>query len=87
MFRVSVWYLCGVEPHGDTEHRNLTLLTRRLNAGLSMRQAAEEIGVSLSVYKNAEQGGTPRPNHAVKFADYYGVPVTELFYPELRVAA
>lgn len=65
----------------------MTLLTRRLNAGLSMRQAAAEIGVSLTVYKNAEQGGTPQPRHAVKFADYYGLPVTELFYPELKAAA
>lgn len=87
VFRSVLWYLCGVGQPADTEQRNLTLLTRRLNAGLSMRQAAEEIGVSLTVYKNAERGVTPRPNNAVKFADYYGVPVTELFYPELGVAA
>ena len=52
-----------------------------------MREAAEEIGVSLTVYKNAERGGTPQGRHAVKFADYYGVPVTDLFYPDLGVAA
>lgn len=79
--------LCGVQRPEETERRNLTLLIRRLNAGLTMRQAAEEIGVSLTVYKNAEAGGTPRGHHAVKFADYYGVPVTELFYPDLEVAA
>lgn len=48
---------------------------------------AELIGVSERVYQRAERGGTPQPRHAVKFSEHYGVPVTELFYPELGVAA
>jgi transcriptional regulator with XRE-family HTH domain len=76
-----------VETRTETNHRNLTLLRHRLDAGLSQRQIAEAIGVSTRVYQYAEQGGTPQPRHAVKFADYYGLPVTELFYPDLEIAA
>lgn len=76
-----------MEVHDSTDRRNLVLLSRRLDAGLSQRQMAELIGVSTRVYQYAENGGTPRPNHAVKFAEHFGLPVTELFYPELGVAA
>lgn len=76
-----------MQVHDGTDRHNLTLLSRRLEAGLSQRQMADEIGVSRRVYQHAERGGTPQPRHAVKFSEHYGLPVTELFYPELGVAA
>lgn len=76
-----------MQVHDGTGQHNLTLLSRRLEAGLSQREMAEAIGVSRRVYQHAERGGTPRGIHAVKFSDYYGLPVTDLFYPELEAAA
>lgn len=54
---------------------------------MSQREIAEQIGVSTRVYQYAERGGTPQPRHAARFSAYYGLPVTDLFYPELEAAA
>lgn len=76
-----------MEVNADTNQRNLILLSHRLEAGLSQRQMAEEIGVSTRVYQHAERGGTPQPRHAIKFAEHYGISVMDLFYGDLEVAA
>lgn len=76
-----------MEVPDGTDRHNLILLSRRLDAGLSQRQMAEEIGVSRRVYQHAERGGTPQPRHAAKFADHYGISVMDLFYGDLEVAA
>lgn len=76
-----------METRTETNDRNLTLLRHRLDAGLSQREMAQAIGVSERVYQYAERGGTPQPRHAVKFAEHYGLSVTDLFYAELKAAA
>ena len=60
--------------------------TERLNRGLSIRQAATQIGVSPRNIREAESGGPmPHPANAKKIADFFGVTVTEIW--PLDVAA
>ena len=58
---------------------NQKLITLRLNAGLSMRQAALSIGIARDTYEGAEKNGMPHPATAKKIADFYGVRVTDLW--------
>lgn len=57
----------------------------RLNRGLSLRQAAEEIGVPEQSIRRLEQGLGVRPATAKKIADYFGVTAVEIL-PPARVA-
>jgi transcriptional regulator with XRE-family HTH domain len=54
-------------------------LTRaRLNRGLSIRQAAREIGIAEQTLRRLEDGDGARPQNAKKVADFFGVLVTDL---------
>lgn len=71
----------------DTNQLNQQLFRRRLEAGLSQRELAAQIGVSARVYQYAEAGGTPQPRHIARFSSYYGVSAFDLFYPQMKEAA
>lgn len=55
----------------------------RLNRGLSVQEAAEQIGVAGMTLSRAEQGShIPRPGAAFKIASFYGYRVTDLWPTE-----
>lgn len=55
------------------------LQSERLNRGLSLRMAAEAIGVSLPVLSRAEAGGGLHPANKLKIAKFYGYEVTDIW--------
>lgn len=58
----------------------VNLAEMRLNRGLTLQAAADEIGVDRQVLANTENGRTvPRANTAYKIATYYGMTVTEIW--------
>jgi ribosome-binding protein aMBF1 (putative translation factor) len=58
----------------------ISLKAERLNRGLSLTAAADEIDVPLNVLARAESGeGMPHPANAKKIADFYGYKVTEVW--------
>lgn len=61
------------------------LPTERLNAGLSIRGLAKEVGVAEQSVRRLESGETVHPAVAKKVADYFGVKVMDLM--PLREAA
>lgn len=67
-----------------TNSFNLTVA--RLNAGLSIKGAAREIGIHEHSIRALENGGTVHPATAKKVADYFGVSVVDLL-PVDREAA
>jgi len=64
----------------------INLTEERLNRGLSIRQAAKQIGVGAEVLSRAEDGNMPRPAAALKIASFYGYKVTEV-WPIEKAAA
>lgn len=62
----------GVSP-------SVRLRTHRFNRGLSLREAADEIGVTFDVLQRAERGAQTRPRAAKKIADFYGCRVTDIW--------
>lgn len=58
------------------------LLSLRLNKGLSINNAAKEIGIHPQVLSGAEKRATPHPHHAKKIADYHGLQVTDIWRVE-----
>lgn len=60
----------------------------RVNRGLSLNQAAREIGVSPNTLGAAETGEVkPRPSSALKIAGFYGYRVTDVWPIEPDAAA
>jgi transcriptional regulator with XRE-family HTH domain len=60
----------------------------RLNRGLSLREAADAIGVERRVLLRAELGTTtPHPGNGKKIADFYDKQVTDLWPLEDEAAA
>ena len=58
----------------------IDLTAERLNRGLSLTAAAEQISVPLNVLSRAEAGeGRPHPANALKIADFYGYKVTDIW--------
>lgn len=57
----------------------MTLAERRLNMGLSVATLAERAGVEPHVVRHAEKGGRPRPENALKLAQFYGQAVTDIW--------
>ena len=51
----------------------------RLNRGLSIRQAAEQMGVAANTLGRAEDGEMPHPANALKIASFYGHQVTDVW--------
>ena len=65
----------------------INLRAERLNKGLSLDQAADEIGVAKHVLLGAETGAnTPRPANAFKIAGFYGYKVTDVWPVEESAA-
>lgn len=64
------------------------LIELRLNRGLSVRQAAESIGISRATLERAERGESIHPGSAKLIADFYELRVTDLWpVPEHDEAA
>ena len=61
------------------EPKVISLRGDRLNRGLTLRQAATEIGVSVGALQRAESGFTLNPSNAKAVADFYGYEVTEIW--------
>lgn len=57
----------------------MNLAAARFNRGLSLRAAAEEIGVSEDVLMRAEGGTRPFPANAKRIADFYNVQPTDIW--------
>jgi transcriptional regulator with XRE-family HTH domain len=55
------------------------LRAERLNRGLSLRQAAEQMGVPEQSIRRAEGGDGVTPQNAFKIASFYGYRVTDLW--------
>lgn len=55
------------------------LLELRRDKGLSVRAAAEEIGVARATLERAERGESVYPGTAKLIADFYEVRVTEIW--------
>lgn len=64
----------------------LNLKAERLNRGLSIKQAAEEIGITPATLGRAEDGESLHPNNAFKIATFYGKAVTDIWPVEEKVA-
>jgi predicted transcriptional regulator len=60
------------------------LQSARLNAGLSIRGLAEQVGVAEQTVRRLEDGEGAHPAKAKKVADYFGVQVTDLMPVEPR---
>lgn len=66
----------------------ISLKAERLNRGLSIRQAAQEIGVTAPTLNRAESGeGGIHPGNAFKIASFYGYQVTQIWPVEEEAAA
>lgn len=67
-------------PQPTTHAATGARLTRlRLEAGYSQDQMAREYGCSKSVVRTAERGGDTRPSTRKMIAEYWHIPVTELW--------
>lgn len=64
----------------------MNLTAERLNRGLSVLAAAEEIGVHRATLTALERGERVHPANAKKIADYFGCQVTDLMPLEDDVA-
>lgn len=60
----------------------MNIEAERLNRGLSVVEAAEQIGVSRGTLAKAERGAMVRPRQAKQIADFYGVQVTDIWSVE-----
>jgi transcriptional regulator with XRE-family HTH domain len=65
----------------------LNLKAARLDRGLSVAEAAKQIGVSPYRVRRAEAGEMPRPGAAMKIANFYGHTVSEVWPEEVEAAA
>jgi transcriptional regulator with XRE-family HTH domain len=63
------------------------LIGRRRNKGLSVREAAIEIGISRETLARAERGDGVHAGTAKQIADFYGVLVTDLWPVDDQAAA
>lgn len=58
----------------------VNLRAERLNRGMSSAAAATEMGISKQVLLNAENRlNVPRPETALKIAEFYGYAVTDIW--------
>lgn len=62
------------------------LKAARLNKGLNLRQAAEQIGVSTETLRQIELGSRPTPGVGKLIADFYEVRFTDIWPVEERAA-
>lgn len=64
----------------------MSLKAARLNRGLSIEALAKQVGVPAHVIRHAESGGRPRPENALRIAEFFGCQVTD-FWPVEPVEA
>jgi transcriptional regulator with XRE-family HTH domain len=65
----------------------MSLRAERRNRGLTLREAAEAIGVDKSALARAERNeGSPTARHAFAIASFYGYKVTDLWPVEDSVS-
>jgi transcriptional regulator with XRE-family HTH domain len=65
---------------------SINLTAERLNRGLTLREAAREIGIPPATLQRAESGDGIRPGSAFKVANFYGYRVTDI-WPVEKAAA
>jgi transcriptional regulator with XRE-family HTH domain len=58
---------------------SVDLKAERLNRGLSLDALSEKVIVAKSTLARVETGVTPRPEVALKIADFYGYKVTDIW--------
>jgi transcriptional regulator with XRE-family HTH domain len=58
----------------------------RLDQGLTIAKAAKKAGVTEDIVLRAENGATPRPEAALKIAEFCGLSVTDIWPVEKAVA-
>lgn len=59
---------------------NAALRAARIDKGLTIEQAADQIKVGREVLRRAESNGSrPQPRHAIKIAEFYGLKPSELW--------
>ena len=62
--------------------KQISLRAARIDAGLTQKQAAEQIGVSNVALANWESGKTsPLTKHFVKACEIYGFDTNDIFLP------
>jgi transcriptional regulator with XRE-family HTH domain len=66
---------------------SFNLREARVNEGLTQRELAAEVGVSLTVVQRLENGGVAHPANAKKVADRFEVEVRDLMTIARRDAA
>lgn len=60
--------------------RNATLIRERFDRGLTLEQAADEIGIGADVLYRAErQGAVPRQPAPKRIADFYGLKPSDIW--------
>jgi transcriptional regulator with XRE-family HTH domain len=64
-----------------------SLTEARLNRGLSLRGAAQAIGIARATLERAERGGSVHPGSAKQIADFYDVQVTDIWPVSPKAAA
>lgn len=58
----------------------IDLVETRVNRGLSLREAAREMGIDFKTLQRAERGESiPQARNAFAIADFYGYKVTEVW--------
>lgn len=62
----------------------VSLRQERLNRGLTLREAAAEIGVSVAALQRAEHDHSLSPSNSKAIADFYGRQVGEIWPVEDR---
>lgn len=67
---------------------NVNLRAERINKGLSAKQMADKLDIDPQVLLNAERGvSIPRPESALKIAEFFGCKPTDIWPVEDEVAA
>lgn len=66
------------ESNADMRHERLDIRIACLQRGLSLRAAAERIGVSEASLRRLAKGEGVHPANAKRIADFFEVPVTAL---------
>lgn len=57
----------------------ISVKEERLNRGLTLRELADEAGVSVGAAQRADAGQTVRPDNAKALADYFECKVTDIW--------
>ena len=66
----------------DTVERKYTLKELRARKDVTQEQAARELGVSIQTYNAWEKDiSNVAISKVIRVADYYGVPINEIFLP------